>query len=314
MQREISKDIASGIAITIVIFGVTVYMPIIGFFCSLLIPLPVLFYRSKLGRSTGSIIPVASIMLMIVILGRVSIDILFFGELLLLGFVLSELLEMNLSIEKTICYAVSAVLLTGIFGLLLHGSIARTGIQALISDYVAKNLQLTMALYRNMGVSEDSIHLISNSLENILYVLVRIFPSLVIGSTLFVAWVNLLIAKPILTARKLFFPDFGSLNLWKAPEFLVWGAIGCGLTLLLPAKTLKILGLNGLIILMTVYFFGGIAIVSFYFEKKGFSRILRLFLYTLIALQQIVLFLIIGIGFFDTWLNFRRLGIKKSKE
>jgi len=87
MQREISKDIASGIAITIVIFGVTVYMPIIGFFCSLLIPLPVLFYRSKLGRSTGSIIPVASIMLMIVILGRVSIDILFFGELLLLGFV-----------------------------------------------------------------------------------------------------------------------------------------------------------------------------------------------------------------------------------
>ncbi|MFQ5485887.1 MAG: DUF2232 domain-containing protein [Desulfobacterales bacterium] len=270
MHSEVSKDIASGIAITIVIFAVTVYMPIIGFFCSLLIPLPILFYRSKLGRSTGSIIPVASIMLMIVILGRVSIDILFFGELLLLGFVLSELLEMNLSIEKTICYAVAAVLLTGIFGLLLHGSIARTGIQALISDYVAKNLKLTMSLYRNMGVSEDNIHLISNSLENILYVLVRIFPSLVIGSTLFVAWVNLLIAKPILTGRNLFFPDFGSLNLWKAPEFLVWGAIGCGLTLLLPAKTLKILGLNGLIILMTVYFFGGIAIVSFYFEKKRF--------------------------------------------
>jgi uncharacterized protein YybS (DUF2232 family) len=313
MQKEISKDIASGIAITIVIFGVTIYMPIIGFFCSLLLPLPVLFYRSKLGRSTGSIIPVASIALMIVILGRASIDILFFGELLLLGFVLSELIEMNLSVEKTICYAVSAILLTGTFGLLLHGSMARIGIQALISDYVAKNLQLTMAIYENMGVSEDSIHLISNSLENIQYVLVRIFPSLVIGSTLFVAWVNLLIAKPMLTARKLFFSDFGSLNLWKAPDFLVWGAIGCGLILLLPSKALKMFGLNGLIILMIVYFFEGIAIVSFYFEKKEFSRILRLFLYTLIVLQQIILFLIIGIGFFDTWLNFRRLGIKKNK-
>ncbi|HJO63605.1 MAG TPA: DUF2232 domain-containing protein, partial [Desulfobacterales bacterium] len=100
--------------------------------------------------------------------------------------------------------------------------------------------------------------------------------------------------------------------LWKAPDFLVWGVIGCGLTLLLPSKALKMFGLNGLIILMTIYFFEGIAIVSFYFEKKEFSRILRLFLYTLIVLQQIILFLIIGIGFFDTWLNFRRLGIKKS--
>ncbi|KKK87662.1 hypothetical protein LCGC14_2751000 [marine sediment metagenome] len=312
MQKEISKDIASGIAITIAIFGATIYMPIIGFFCSLLLPLPVLFYRSKLGRSTGSIIPVASIALMIVILGRASIDILFFGELLLLGFVLSELIEMNLSVEKTICYAVSAVLLTGTFGLLLHGSIARIGIQALVSDYVAKNLQLTMAIYENMGVSEDSIHLISNSLENIQYVLVRIFPSLVIGSTLFVAWVNLLIAKPMLTARKLFFSDFGSLNLWKAPDFLVWGAIGCGLTLLLPSKALKMFGLNGLIILMIVYFFEGIAIVSFYFEKKQFPRMLRLFAYSLIALQQVVLLIVIGFGIFDMWLDFRKLRINKE--
>ena len=75
------------------------------------------------------------------------------------------------------------------------------------------------------------------------------------------------------------------------------GVIGCGLTLLLPSKALKMFGLNGLIILMTIYFFEGIAIVSFYFEKKEFSRILRLFLYTLIVLQQIILFLIIGIGF-----------------
>ncbi len=312
MQKEISKDIASGIAITIAIFGATIYMPIIGFFCSLLLPLPVLFYRSKLGRSTGSIIPVASITLMILILGRASIDILFFGELLLLGFVLSELIEMNLSVEKTILYACSIMLLACIVGVLFYGAISNKDVILLISEYVAKNLELTLALYEGMGVSEESIQLISGSLDRIHYVMLRILPALIVSSTLFAAWVSLLLAKPMLKSRTLFYPDYGSLNAWKAPEFLVWGIVGCGLVLLLSDGALKMIGLNGLIILMTVYFFQGIAIVAFYFEKKRFPRVLRIFIYSLIAVQQMMLFIVIGLGFFDMWLNFRRLGKEKN--
>jgi uncharacterized protein YybS (DUF2232 family) len=59
---------------------------------------------------------------------------------------------------------------------------------------------------------------------------------------------------------------------------------------------------------MTVYFFQGIAIVAFYFEKKQFPRVVRFFLYALIALQQLILLAVIGLGFFDMWVNFRRLG------
>jgi uncharacterized protein YybS (DUF2232 family) len=59
---------------------------------------------------------------------------------------------------------------------------------------------------------------------------------------------------------------------------------------------------------MTVYFFQGIAIVSFYFDKKRLPRFVRVFLYTLIALQQLILLVVIGLGFFDLWVNFRRLG------
>ena len=64
VQESISTDIAIGIIITCFIFAISVYLPIIGFFCSLLIPLPVLFYRSKLGRKKGAIVPVASIILL----------------------------------------------------------------------------------------------------------------------------------------------------------------------------------------------------------------------------------------------------------
>ncbi len=307
MQGDISKDIVSGIAVTGLIFAVSVYMPIIGFFCALFIPLPTLFYRSKLGRTTGAIIPIITIITMVAVLGGISIDTLFFVELLLLGFVLSELIELDLSIEKTILYACGSVILTGIVGLLFYSNMSDKGIYALVAEYVSINLKLTLELYENMGVSQESIHMISNSLENIEYVLIRIIPALIVAAIFFVSWTNLLLAKPIFKSRELFYPSFGSLKLWKAPEFLVWGIIGCGLLLLLPDKTLKIFGLNGLLILITIYFFQGIAIVSFYFEKKRFPRGLRFFLYSLIALQQAILLVIIGLGFFDMWLNFRKL-------
>jgi len=311
-QGDISKDILSGITITTIIFAVSVYMPIIGFISAVFIPLPTLFYRSKLGRKTGAIIPVLTIILMVAALGGIAIDTLFFVELLLLGFILSELFELNLSVEKTMMYACSSVVLIGIVCLLFYSTIFKIGIIALVTEYVAKNLELTLALYENMGVSTETIEMISASLENIQYVLIRIIPAIVIASTFFVAWTCLLLAKPMLLSRELFYPGFGTLNLWKAPETLIWGLIGLGVMLMLPYKPLKIIGLNGMLILMTIYFFQGIAIVSFYFEKKQFPRMLRIFLYGLIALQQVVLLIIIGLGVFDMWLNFRKLEIKNE--
>ena len=307
IQRNIPKDILSGIAITSLIFAISVYIPIIGFVGSLFIPLPVLFYRTKLGRATGAIIPILTVLVMVVVLGGLSIDIFFFFELLLLGFVLSELFELDLSIEKTILYTCGSVIFIGVVSLLFYNKLSDKGFYTLVTEYVSKNLILTLEIYENMGVSQESIHMISDSLAKIEYVLIRIIPALVVASTLFVSWINLLVAKPVLKSHGFFYPSFGSLKHWKAPEFMVWGIIACGLLLLLPEKTFKFFGLNGLLIMLTIYFFQGIAIVSFYFEKKKFPRMLRFFLYSLIVLQQVVLLVIIGLGFFDMWLNFRKL-------
>jgi uncharacterized protein YybS (DUF2232 family) len=311
-QSDISKDIISGIAITTFIFAISIYMPIIGFFSALFIPLPTLFYRSKLGRVKGAAVPILACMLMIAFIGKISIDTLLFMELLFLGFVLSELVELKLSIEKTMLYACGSVIFTGTIATIIFSNIYDIQIYSFVTEYVKKNLELTLTLYENMDVSQESIHMLSNSFESIQYVLVRIIPALVVSSTFFISWTSLLLAKPLLANRKLFYPSYGSLRLWKAPEYLVWGIIGCGLILLLPDKTIKIFGLNGLLILMTIYFFQGIAIVSFYFEKKKFPRTLRFILYSFIALQQVILLVVIGLGFFDIWLNFRKLGVNED--
>ena len=303
-----AKDIVNGVLITSLIFLVSVFIPIAGFVGALFIPLPIIFYRLKLGRIIGSLIPIVSGLVLVIVIGGMSTDLIFFGGLLLLGFMLGDLFEFNLSIDKTLLYASGGVLLSGLIGLIIFSLISGDGIYTVVSEYVAKNLEMTLALYQSMGMSEENIQVISRSLEQIRHALVTILPALVTMSTLFVAWTNILLAKPVLRKRSLFYPDFGPLQMWKAPEILVWGVIGCALSLFIPITALKVIGLNGLLILMTVYFFQGIAIVSFYFEKKRFPRVIRFFLYALIALQQLILLAVIGLGFFDMWVNFRRPG------
>ena len=307
LRAEIYRDVLTGVVITMAIITVAVYMPIIGFFGSLFLPLPILFYRSKLGRKTGLIVPAVAVAVLFVLAGGISIDVFFFVEMLLLGFLLSELFELNLSIEKTVLYACGGVILTAILVLILYSNLTATGVMSILSTYIAQNLELSIALYRSMGASEDFIQKFSESLDQIQYGLIRIIPSMVTASFLLVTWSNLLMARPILKKRGLFFPDFGPLNLWKTPDNLVWGLIGSGGLLVLPGSVFKIIGLNCLLILLMVYFFQGIAIVSFLFQKKNFPRPLRVFLYSLIAFQQIILLLIIGLGIFDMWLNFRKI-------
>ncbi len=63
--ENLAKDVAGGIAITSLISAVPIFMPIMALFCAMILPLPVIFYRLKLGRSAGVIVPLGAIFLMV---------------------------------------------------------------------------------------------------------------------------------------------------------------------------------------------------------------------------------------------------------
>lgn len=310
--QERSKNIALGIGVTSLFFLFSAFLPVIGFVFSLFIPLPVLFFRTKLGRNPGIYIPIGTLILITLVLGRVSVDMLYFSGLLILGFSLSEFFEKKLSVEATVLATCGVVLASGLIGLLAFSASAGQSLLTFVSAHVAHNLEMTLALYEKLGVSQDAITAVAQSMDQIRFVMLRILPALTIISALFVCWLNIIAAKPVLTGRALPYPDFGALNLWRAPDQIIWILIGSGLAMLLPSKGVKLIGVNGLLVVLTIYFFQGIAIVSFYFEKKQMPRFFRIMLYTLIALQQVLLLVVIGLGVFDLWLNFRKIGLKQD--
>jgi len=305
---DVSKNIAAGVGFTCLIFAATLYIPIIGFISAVMIPLPVCYYRYKLGRSAGGLILAISCLVMTILAGGLSFDLALFAELLVLGFVLGEMLAEKASVEKTVLYPCLSVIGIGIVLTLLYSAFSQTGFIGIANLYVKQNLEMTLELYRQMSMPEETLQTLSRSLETIQYVLVRVIPGMAVMSTLFVTWVNLLMTRSLVRLRGLKIPDFGgSLTQWKSPEILVWVVIAGGVLLLIPVKSLKIIGLNIVIALIMIYFIQGISIVSFYFDKRKFPRILRGVLYGLIGVQQIFSMLVIGLGFFDLWIDFRKI-------
>jgi uncharacterized protein YybS (DUF2232 family) len=302
------KDVIVAIAVTTLISMAALHLTVLGPFVGLFVPLPILFYRSKLGRSSGLLILISVSLIVISFVGLNSLGTaVFLFELGLVGLILPEVFEMNLSVEKTVGITAGGVLTMGALILALYTLVSTTSPWALASDYVEKSVKLALAMYREMDVSEEKIDMLSQSLDGILYVMLRIIPAIMIVATLFVVWSNLLLARLVLRSKELFCPDFGRLNQWKAPEHLVWVAIASGVLLLFGHPGIKMLGINGLIVIMMIYFFQGIGIVSFYFEKKQFPKILRILLYGLIAIQQPLPLVVVALGFFDIWIDFRRI-------
>ncbi len=302
------KDTLSGIVLTVLICTVAVTIPLIGFAALLLLPQPIILYRLRLGRRQGVIIIAAALALILLLAGKIFADALFLLAMLGLGFCMGECMERRFSVEKTIGYACAAVLAGALFLLAVYAGGPGAGVREMLTDYIGENLRATIALYENTGVPEETIRMLQGSIASITRALIGILPALAAVGLLFAGWVNLLAARRLLARWEPAYADFGALNLWKSPDFLVWAVIGAIALMLLPGHTTRLLALNGLMVLAIIYFFQGIAVTSFYLEKKGVPLLLRAMIYALIALQQIFVLLVVAIGFFDVWANFRRLG------
>ncbi len=312
-QDERIKDIFKGVALTSLVFLFAVQLPIIGSLIALtFLPVPIILYRIKLGRYIGTIIPAAVLLIVWFTISSATFNMLFFTQLILIGLVLSECIGLNLRVEKAVLYPAGAVLGTGFLMLVFYSIHTDTGITALVSENFTRNRQMLIQANEAMGQSKEMVRELSDFLALTQRLMFPILPAIAVSMTLFAVWTNLLISRPVLKRRHLFFPDYGPLNHWKTPDILVWGVIACIILLFMPVASLNVAGLNGLIILMTIYFFQGIAIVSFYFEKKGFSRFLRIILYTIIAMQHIMLFSVVILGLFDAWMDFRKLNTTET--
>ena len=128
----------------------------------------------------------------------------------------------------------------------------------------------------------------------------------------FIVLINILYLRRRFPARRSEWLAIEHLREWKSPEALVWGLIVCGFSLFVPdSGVVQVIALNLLLVIGAYYFAQGLAVIGFFFHKNKVPRFLRGLTYVLIIFQQIFTLLVVGLGLFDLWGDFRRLSKDK---
>lgn len=306
------KELVFGIGTTLIFFFSLLLAPLAGIFSSLLSPLPTLLGFYRWGRPEGYAIPAGAALvggLILSYLGLIRV-MGYLLELLLLGLLLGDGMRRQWSIERTIG---RAALIAFTIGALIfwftHGG---------PGSPVFKNLEenvLTTAkeVFHQYNDLFPEKYIPMDQFRQIVAVMIRLLPGFALASTLFVAWLNLLLARRFCRIHRLPLPAWQEWSHWKSPDLLVWPVIACGFVLLLPSPfLLQILSLNILMVLGAIYLFQGLAVVVFYFQRWKLSPFFRGILYAVIFLQQIVTLGVVFLGLFDVWFDFRRLSGQKN--
>lgn len=300
------RELAVGITATLVFFICVLLIPMMGIFVGVLTPLPTLLSFYRWGFPIGLILPAGALLGGWLAFSYLSVtqSLPYLLEMMLLGLVLAACMRRKWPLEKTIGTAGLFVFVTGSLIFLLSQNLDTGGIFKSLEEGLRKTIELTLQQY---SAATPETKMFEESLKGIVPVVVRILPGASLASAFVMSWLNLLLAKRFCEVRHIPLPPWGRWIRWKASEPLVWIVIATGFSLLVPVQPVKIVALNILIVLGTIYLFQGLAIISFYFERWKLPKILRAVFYGFLLLQQFASLGAVLLGFFDVWFDFRRL-------
>ncbi len=310
-----TTDVAGCVGTAAFLLLASIYIPLAGGLFSLLTPLPVIYYSTKLGTERG-IKLVGMIVLLIGLIAALTrhVHLLFLCiEFSLLGIIISELFRRKMSMGYTILLGTSFTLLIGFVLLAMAGLSKNKTPMEIIFAYLQGSLSQNVEIYKGMEMSKEDALNVREYFRFLIDVLMRIYPALTVIGTGFVVWVNVILSKPLLKIRDLPYPDFGPMDRWGAPEPMVWGLIGAGFSLFLPWSALRSVGLNAVMVFLVIYFFHGLSILVFYLNKYRVPFWIRFGAYALILFQQVFAIVLALAGLFDQWMDLRRIRPKRKQ-
>jgi uncharacterized protein YybS (DUF2232 family) len=314
IQRDMKITDLMGCTVSVILLLLaSASMPYIGPFFSLLIPLPFVFYASKLGLNKGAQACAVSLVIigLIAWLAGHSYVIMVCLEFGILGFVISEIFRRELSFGFTIFWGTVFMLVTLTVFLFMAGLSNGVDPVDMILDYFKVNLGDTARIYEEMELAPEHMAQMEEFLRVMSEFVKKAFPALIVVGTGLIVWINVVVSKPIFKVGRIKYPEFGRLDHWYSPEVMVWVVIISGFSLFLPISIIKLAALNILLVMAFIYMFHGLAIVQFIFRRFRIPGWARAVIYIMMLAQQLFLFVLAMAGFFDQWVDFRKIHKKR---
>ncbi|MGH7836100.1 MAG: DUF2232 domain-containing protein [Candidatus Binatia bacterium] len=308
MDRSQVKYFFLALCVSLIFFVAGVAVPAAGVLFLPFVPQPVLFWGLKYGRIIGIGAPVAGGLLLLLTAG--ADGALVYTVLASMAVFLSLFLGRGWSIERIVAgTALGMAALGGAVLWVFFGSLA--ALQRDVETSLRANLNLSLRIYEKFGLTAENRELVEQRLPQILELVIQILPAVVFAGLAVVILFNIVLLYRRLPELKGTLLPEADIKEWKAPDALVWFFIAAGFFLFVPQEWgVRTVALNALILTGLFYFFQGLAIVAYYFHRMNVPFLLRGLGYGLIVFEQLCTILVVGLGLFDLWGDFRRLNHK----
>jgi hypothetical protein len=275
--------------VLLIVSGTEVALPVAMFF-----PAIYALYSEKAPGKWPYIVAVLPILFAVVPALR-------FGTIIY-GAILASAIILHLSVKRNkpgLSILLPSLIVFSLFILAVVSIGRHSGISygQVLSNWADQILNEVQGVYQGFLTPEEIAEFQAGKPQMQMRVL-TLFPSLVLTSIAVIFWMNLLIISGRLKILRL--------QEWKCPDWMVAVFVAAAILTVLEHTTAHAVGLNLLIITGQVYFFQGMAIVSYFMSRNQWPGYLRWPLYIFILIQVYIMVIIAGIGLFDTWFDFRK--------
>lgn len=235
---------------------------------------------------------------------------------ILMGYMIQK--RMNPYIIIVICGIVLAVTMVGEFLISLKVSgIDLAGFIAQFDAAMNGQMDVAMDIYNKLGIPESEMQRIGELFKQTVESIKLIFPSAILLSGLFSAFIDYKLTKLILKRIGYQIPDLEKFTLWrlKPPySYALFGLIVAtvaGAYMNIPAFT--VIAMNLSTVMMLIFTVLGFSVVLYYAgsysERHGIPKALKIAIvcFLLLVFMQLIAY----VGIFDMAFNFRKLGTEK---
>ncbi len=203
---------------------------------------------------------------------------------------------------------ITATLFLVLGGILFFHFGSWPGVAESIRSNLLQHLTVAAQMYQKMGFPQESLDLLQQRTPEIVEAMLQLLPGMVFVGIGLIALANVLLLCRRFPDKRAGWLSIANLCEWNGPEQMVWGLIVCGFVLFIPGlEGLRLFATNILLVIAAFYFAQGLSIIAYFFHKNNVPRFLRTVTYVLIAFEQIFTLLVVGLGLFDLWGDFRRL-------
>lgn len=280
-----------------------------GAFLNLLVPVPAAYVWMRCGAAVGGgAFGLAVVAL--TLLGGPGSGVAFLLQFAIGSATLCWLLRTGRAWDKAVLAAFVVTVMVSLAALVGYTASRGTSISTAVATYVQNEKDAALALAAQGDLTPEQAEHVREVVVQMAEFLSYTLPAwaaLVTGILLLVQVMLLFaLARGQYRIQGPPFPD------WKTPELLIWPLIAAGFAVAFGFGLIRAVGLNFLVVMLPLYFVQGLAVVAFYFRKKGVSTMMRSLGYIFLVLFNPMPLIVTGIGIFDLWADFRKPRLKKT--